>query len=72
MAITIKSKVKDILANPEALAIVKKHMDFDETNPQLQMALGMSLKALLAFPQSGCPKEAQKAIAADLEAANLE
>ena len=72
MAITIKSKVKEIIDNPEALAIVKKHIEFDETNSQMQMALGMSLKALLAFPQSNCPKDKLKAIAADLEAANLE
>ena len=55
--ITIKSKVKEIVENPEALAVVKSVMPaFDETNPGMKQAYGMSLKALLAFPATKCPK----------------
>lgn len=73
MAITVKSKVKEIIDNPEALAIVKEHKpDFDEANPGMKSAYGMTLKALLAFPQTKCPKDVQKAIADALEAANIE
>lgn len=73
MAITVKSKVKEIIDNPEALAIVKGiKPDFDETNPGMKAAYGMTLKALLAFPQTKCPKDMQKAIAEALEAANIE
>lgn len=73
MAITAKSKVKEVIDNPEALAIVKKHMPgFDEKNPGMKAAYGMALSALLAFPQTKCPKDIRDAIAADLEAANIE
>jgi hypothetical protein len=71
MAITADSKVKDILANPEALAIVAKYLPTIE-DPRTKAAAGMSLKALLAFPQTKCPKEDQAAIAAELEAANIQ
>ena len=71
--ITIKSKVKDICENPEALAIVKSiKPDFDETNPGMKQAYGMSLKALLAFPATKCPKDQQIAIAEALEDAGIE
>ena len=71
--ITIKSKVKDICENPEALAVVKSVMPtFDETNPGMKQAYGMSLKALLAFPATKCPKDVQKAVAEALEEAGIE
>ena len=71
--ITINSKVKDICENPEALAVVKKVMPaFDETNPGMKQAYGMSLKALLAFPATKCPKEVRLAVAEALEEAEIE
>ena len=71
--ITINSKVQDICENPEALAIVKEIMPaFDETNPGMKQAYGMSLKALLAFPATKCPKETRLAIADALEDAEIE
>jgi hypothetical protein len=70
MAITANSKVKDILENPEALAIVKEYLPSID-DPRTKAAAGMSLKALLAFPQTKCPKETQAAIAEALEAANI-
>jgi hypothetical protein len=71
MAITVDSKVKDILANPAALEVVAKFLP-SITDPRTKAAAGMSLKALLAFPQTKCPKEDQAAIAEALEAANIE
>lgn len=71
--ITVKSKVKEIVENPEALAVVKSVMPaFDETNPGMKQAYGMSLKALLAFPATKCPKDVQKAVAEALEDAAIE
>ena len=71
--ITINSKVKDICESPEALAVVKEIMpEFDETNPGMKQAYGMSLKALLAFPATKCPKDKQKEIAEALEEAGIE
>ncbi len=71
--ISIKSTVKDIIENPEALAVVKELMPgFDETNPGMKEAYGMSLKALLEFPATQCPKALQQEIADALEDAEIE
>lgn len=71
--ITIKSKVKDICENPEALAVVKGvYPAFDETNPGMKQAYGMSLQALLAFPATKCPKDKRIEIAEALEDAGIE
>lgn len=71
MAITGKSKVKEILENPAAMDIVRKHMPGID-DPRTKQAGGMTLKALMAFPQSKVPKDAQVACIAELEAANIE
>ena len=71
MAITGSSKVKDILANEKALEIVAKHLPGIK-DPRTKAAGGMSLKAMLAFPQTKCPKDVQEACIAELEAANIE
>lgn len=73
MAITVKSKVKDVLENDVAYAIVQKHMPLmDRNDPRMKPAMGMSMQALLAFPATKCPKEVREAIAAELEAADIE
>ncbi|MDR2108949.1 MAG: hypothetical protein LBP28_05780 [Coriobacteriales bacterium] len=73
MTITVKSKVKDIFANDEAYAIVRKHMpDMDRDDPRMKQALGMSLQALLAFPATKCSKELRATIAEELEDADID
>jgi hypothetical protein len=73
MAITVKSKVKDIFANDEAYAIIRKHIpDMDRDDPRMKQAMGMSMQALLAFPATKCPKDLRETIAEELEAANIE
>jgi len=51
MALTIDSKMGDILADPKGKAILEKHMPGISTNPQMAMAKGMSLKMIA--PMSG-------------------
>lgn len=71
MAITGSSKVKDILASPAAMDIVRKYVPKID-DPNTKQAAGLSLKALLAFPQAGVPKDVAKACIAELDAANIE
>ncbi len=72
--LTINSKVKDIIANDEAYAILHKYMPLmDREDPRVyQQAGNMSLKALLAFPATKCPRKTQQAIADELEEAEIE
>ena len=51
MALTIDSKLGDLLADPKAKAILEKHLPGFSTNPQMAMAKGMSLK--MVAPMSG-------------------
>ena len=71
MAITSDSKVKEILASPAAVDIVRKYMPGVD-DPRIKQAAGMKLKALLAFPQSEVSKEDQAACIAELDAAGIE
>ena len=71
--ITVKSKVKDVLFNDEAYAIVKKHMPLlDRDDPRMKGAMGMSLMAFIAYPATKVPKEVRQAIADELEEAEIE
>jgi hypothetical protein len=71
MAITANSKVKEIIGNPVALELVKKYVPTID-DPKGKMAWGMSLKALMGFPQAGISKETAEEVTAALEAANIE
>lgn len=71
MSITGKSKIKQIVESPAALEIVKKYMPGIE-DPRTKAAYGMTLKALMAIPQTKVPKEDAAACIAELEAANIE
>ena len=71
--ITVKSKVKDVLANDEAYAIVKQFMpELDRDDPRMKGAMNMSLMAFIAYPATGVPKETRQEIADALEDAEIE
>ena len=73
MALTRKSKMKEIFANEQAYAILLKHVPTcTQDNPGMAAALNMSAEALLSFPASKCHKSVREAFYEELEAANLE
>ncbi len=73
MALDRKSKLSEIFENEQAYAILQKHVpSMDRDDPRMAGALGMACKALLAFPQTKCPKDVREAFYAELEAANIE
>lgn len=57
MPYDINSKLKDIMADPAAAAIMDKYMPGMSTNPQTKQGYGMSLKVITSFPQSKPLKE---------------
>lgn len=70
--LTINSKVKEIVDNPEARELVKSIWEnFDYENPQLKTAYNLSLKFIISSPLSHCSKEKQAAVAKALEEAQL-
>jgi len=71
MAITGNSKIKEILANEKAMAIVRKHFPGID-DPRIKAGAGMPLKTVFAFPQSKVPKNVASACIEELEAANID
>ena len=67
MALTIDSKIGELLADPKTKAILEKHMPGISTNPQMAMAKGMSLKVVAPMSGGQITPDKIKAIEADLK-----
>lgn len=70
MALSVNSKVKEILASEEAKQILAKN-GIDPKAPQLKMALGMTLKTMVTFPGHEMPKEVLESLEKDFAEANI-
>lgn len=71
--LTVKSKLKDLLANDEAVEIIQKYVpEFSRDDPRLTAGLNYSLKAISKFPQAGMSQEQLQQIADALEEADLD
>ena len=70
MALTFDSSVKELLKNPEAVEICKKH-GIDLTDKRIKIVSGWSARKLAALPGTGMTEEQSKALEAELNAANL-
>ena len=68
MAISSKSKLKEIVEDARAVAIIEEYKPGFTANPQLGPVMGMRIDRLLNFPQSGFSDEQQAEILAKLEA----
>lgn len=62
------TKLKEILDDPEACAILKKYYPVDLDNPMMFMAHGMTLEKCFSFPQVKVTDEEKEQIYAELEA----
>lgn len=52
MTFTLDTKLGTLLDNPQAKAIIEKHLPGVSTNPLVAMVKGMTLNAILAMPQA--------------------
>ena len=52
MAFSLDSKVKDILKNPAAAAVLDKYSPDDSKNPQMKLVGGLTLPQARQLPQS--------------------
>jgi len=71
MAITVDSKIKEIANNEQANELCEKY-GFDFQDKRAKMCYGMTLRALAAFPQTGCTPEKLVELNNELIAANIE
>ena len=72
MAINSKSKLREILEDPRAVAIIEEHVPGFTENPELTPVLGMRMSLLLNFPQSAFSEEAKADIIKRLDALDAE
>ncbi len=70
MALTFDSSIKELLENPTAVEICKKH-GMDLTDKRIKIVHGWSARKLAALPGTGMTEEQSKALEAELNAANL-
>ena len=68
MAFSEKSKMREIIADERAKAILDKHLPGASTHPQLYMAMNMTLKEISWYPEAGLSQEKLKALVEDLGA----
>jgi len=52
MAITIDSKLKDVMANPAAVEVLEKYIPGFSKNPQLKLGYRMTWRTISKFPQA--------------------
>jgi beta-glucosidase len=65
---SLDSKLKDLLDNPRARAVLEKHIPEVLAAPEIQMGMGMSLKQIAPFAAEALTAEKLAAIEADLKA----
>ncbi len=68
MAFSLDSKVKDILKNSSAAAILDKYCPGASTNPQMKLVGGLTLRKLASFPQSAYLQPHLEALDKELQA----
>ena len=57
MALSVDSKIKDLVKNPEAADLLEKFSPGFKTNPQMKMVQGLTFRKLASFPQAGLTPE---------------
>lgn len=62
------TKLKEVLKDPDACAILQKWYPMDLNNPLMGMAHGMTLEKCFSFPQVKVTDEEKEQIYAELEA----
>jgi hypothetical protein len=68
MAYSVNSRIREIIADERAKEILDKHIPGASTHPQLPMAMGMTLKEISWYPETGLTPEKLQALVKDLEA----
>lgn len=65
---SVDSKMKDLLADPRAAAILEEYFPGMTTSPRIKMAFAFTLRKVAAFPQINLPPEKLEEINQKLQA----
>ena len=67
MNYSAQTRLRDLLADPRAVALLEKHVPGASSHPQLNQALDMSLREIASYPESGLTTAKFQALVKDLE-----
>ena len=68
MALSVDSKVKELMKNDAAAELLEKYAPGFKTNPQMKLVGALTFRKLAAFPQAGISSEKLDEINAALKA----
>ena len=68
MAVSVDTKVKELMKNAAAADILEKFAPGFKTNPQMKLVGGLTFRKLASFPQSGLDAAKVEVIDAALKA----
>lgn len=68
MALSVDSKVKELMKNEAAAELLEKFSPGFKTNPQMKLVQGLTYRKLCSFPQAGMTPEKLEEIDKELKA----
>jgi hypothetical protein len=68
MALSVDSKVKELLKNEAAADLIEKYAPGFKTNPQMKLVQGLTFRKLASYPQAGLTPEQVEEIDSALKA----
>ena len=67
MSFSVNSKLRDLINDERATAVLDKHIPGASSHPQLHLGLDMTLKEISWYPESGLTPAKLQALVEDLE-----
>jgi hypothetical protein len=68
MAFSVDSRLKDLLDDEKALAVLRKHFPNRGNDPRIQEVLYYSLRQIAYYPEANISQEKLQAVDEDLKA----
>jgi hypothetical protein len=68
MGLSVDSRLKDLVSDERALAILHKHLPQHKGNPEAQQVMYYTLREIAMYPEAGITPDKLKAIDEDLRA----
>ena len=68
MGFSVDSRLRDLLADERAQAVLRKHFPSQGNDPRIQEVLYYSLREIAYYPEAGISREKLEAVDKDLKA----
>jgi hypothetical protein len=68
VSFSVDTRLKDLIEDERAREVLRRHFPERRNDPQVQMVLYQSLRAIAAYPEAGISQEKLQAVDQDLRA----